>query len=200
MHRHILLGLVAAVLGAPPLHPRQGPEVPALGVADALWDGECFYPKPTTAFNLVQYLGRWYQVAGTPAPFTQGCTCIYAEYTLNANGTVHVLNGCQLGDQEITIRGIASVADRAYGDAGVFRVQFPPQPPPRECAGPNYIVQKYEPRWAVVQASNFSTLFLLSRDQRPGEQAIREWLEEAGKLGSDLAEVELVDQGSCLFT
>lgn len=200
MYQHIFLSLVTGVSGAPRLHPRQETEVAALDVTDALWDGECFYPKPTSDFELDQYLGRWYQVAGTPAPFTQGCSCIYAEYTLNSNGTVNVMNGCQLGDQEITIQGTASAADEAYGEAGVFRVQFPPQPPPVECAGPNYIVQKYEPRWAIVQASNFSTLFLLSRDQQPGEEAIEEWLVEAGKLGSDLAYVELVDQEGCMFT
>lgn len=200
MYRHILLGLAGTVLGAPPLHLRQETEAATLDVSDALWDGECFYPKPTSDFDLDQYLGRWYQVAGTPAPFTQDCTCIYAEYTLNSNGTVNVMNGCQLGDQEITIQGSASVAGQAYGEAGVFRVQFPPQPPPAECSGPNYIVQKYKPRWAIVQASNFSTLFLLSRDQQPGAEAIEQWLDEAGKLGSDLAYVELVNQESCMFT
>lgn len=195
-----LLALVSAVSAAPSILVRQEIESSVPSVADAQWDGECFYPKSTPDFDLDQYLGRWYQVAGTPAPFTDGCSCIYAEYTLNENGTVNVMNGCQLGDQEITIQGIASPADEVYGEAGVFRVQFPPQPPPVECAGPNYIVQKYEPRWAIVQASNFTTLFLLSRDQQPGEEAIEEWLGEAGKLGSNLAEVEMVSQESCMFT
>lgn len=195
-----LLALVAAVSAAPSVRVRQEAEPPAPSVADAQWDSECFYPKSTPGFELDQYLGRWYQVAGTPAPFTEGCSCISAEYTLNENGTVKVMNGCQLGDQEITIQGTASPADEAYGGAGVFRVQFPPQQPPVECASPNYIVQKYDLRWAFVQASNFSTLFLLSRDQQPGEKAIEEWLDEAGKLGSNLAEVDMVSQESCMFT
>lgn len=195
-----LLALVATGSAAASIRHRQESASPQFDVADALWDGECFYPQATEDFELDQYLGRWYQVAGTPAPFTEGCTCIYAEYTLNKNGTVNVLNGCQLGDQEITIQGSASPVDKAYGELGVFRVQFPPQPPPVECAGPNYIVQKYEPRWAIVQASNFSTLFLLSRDQRPSQEAIEQWLEEAGKLGSKLTTVETVSQEECMFT
>ena len=192
--------LVAAVSAAPSLLVRQEAEASTLDVADALWDGECFYPKPTSDFELDQYLGRWYQMAGTPAPFSQGCSCIFAEYILNENGTVNVMNSCQLGDQEITIQGNASPPDEAYGEGGAFRVQFPPRPPPVECAGPNYIVQKYEPQWAIVQASNFTTLFLLSRYQQPSPDAIEEWLQEAGKLGSNLAEVELVSQESCMFT
>lgn len=44
---------------------------------------QCFYPKPDSSFNIDNYLGRWYQVAGSPAPYTTGCTCIYGEYALN---------------------------------------------------------------------------------------------------------------------
>lgn len=44
---------------------------------------QCFYPEADDDFELEDYLGRWYQVAGTVAPFTEGCTCIFAEYSLN---------------------------------------------------------------------------------------------------------------------
>lgn len=49
----------------------------------SLWDGECFYPTPDIGFDTKSYLGRWYQVAGTVAPFTASCKCIYAQYALN---------------------------------------------------------------------------------------------------------------------
>lgn len=52
-------------------------------VVDATYDGQCFYPKPTDNFDLTSYLGRWYQVAGTIAPFTANCKCIRADYALN---------------------------------------------------------------------------------------------------------------------
>jgi apolipoprotein D and lipocalin family protein len=172
----------------------------SLNVTESTWDGECFYPKPVDDFSLDSYLGRWFQVAGSSFGETAGCTCIYAEYTLNENGTVNVLNGCQAGEQDVRIQGIASAADSAYGDAGVFRVQFPPAPPPGDCAGPNYIVQAYEPRWAIVQASNFSTLFLLSRDQNPPEEQIDQWLDVAGRLGTNLTSVAKISQDNCLFT
>lgn len=54
-------------------------------VVDATYDGQCFYPKPTEDFELNSYLGRWYQVAGTVAPFTAGCKCIRADYSLNVS-------------------------------------------------------------------------------------------------------------------
>lgn len=193
--------LAATAAAAPALTGRQEPEhqTPILNVTDAIWDGQCFYPKPTSVFDLDGYLGRWYQVAGSTFNETQGCTCIYAEYSLNDNGTVDVLNGCQLGDRSFEIEGNASPADEAYGTDGVFRVQFPPQPPSTDCAGPNYIVQVYTPDWAIVQASNFSTLFLLSREQHPGDDAIGGWLDIAGKLGTDLTEVSKSSQEDCMF-
>ena len=195
--------LFAATVAAAPsaLRRRQDDSATtSLNVTESLWDGQCYYPKPTEHFDLHQYLGRWYQVAGSAFGQTAGCTCIFAEYTLNENGTVNVLNGCQAAGRDVRIQVIASPADEAYGEAGVLRVQFPPQPPPTDCAGPNYIVQAYEPRWAIVQASNFSTLFLLSRDQSPGDELIDEWLDRAGKLGTNLTDVAKVSQEGCLFT
>lgn len=164
------------------------------------------------------YLGRWYQVAGTPARFTQACTggCIYAEYGLNADGTVAVTNGCQRatpgGPVPVTINGTATPVARAYGAEGVFRVEFPfpaaggdagqSNSTEGECPGPNYIVQAYDGLrgWAVVQASNFSELFLLSREQSRTEREIERWLGVAEELGSDLGEVVRFNQTGCAFT
>lgn len=53
-------------------------------VTPATYDGTCYYPVPDPSFpSLSDYMGRWYQVAGTIVPFTLGCSCIYADYTLN---------------------------------------------------------------------------------------------------------------------
>ena len=55
-------------------------------VNPANYDGECYYPLGDPNFpsnDLAQYSGRWYQVAGTFATFTLGCTCIYADYSAN---------------------------------------------------------------------------------------------------------------------
>ncbi|KAI9162854.1 Temperature-induced lipocalin-1 [Paramyrothecium foliicola] len=173
------------------------PKVP--NVVPSIWDGQCFYPTADSGFQLESYLGRWYQVAGTIAPFTAGCKCIYAQYALNDNGTVQVNNTCEAQGRAVNILGTASPADPAYGVAGAFRVQFPGQPG-EPCAGPNYIVQDYANDIAIVQASNFSTLFVLSRDQHPEASVLDAWIERAGLLGSDLSDVVKTDQTDCQFT
>ncbi|KLU92939.1 hypothetical protein MAPG_11887 [Magnaporthiopsis poae ATCC 64411] len=163
------------------------------------WDGECFYPAADIGFELDSYLGRWYQVAGTLAPFTAGCKCIFAEYQLNDDGTVQVNNSCEAQGAPVNIVGSAGPANPSYGAAGVFRVQFPRQPSPA-CPGPNYIVQDYTGDFAIVQSSNFSTLFVLSREQRPPGAVLDAWIERAGLLGSNLDRVAKTSQEDCAFT
>lgn len=100
---------------------------------------ECFYPIPDSSFDIDTYLGVWYQVAGYTAIFDAGCKCITANYTLNNNGTVHVVNECQELGLPVSIEGTAAAADTAYGEAGVFEVTLAGFGD--VCPGPNYIVQ-----------------------------------------------------------
>lgn len=145
-----VLGLTSHLTSATPASiPRRSTEDSSqkpVTVNPALWDGLCTYPVADILFpsNLTEYTGRWYQVAGTPQPFTANCTCIYAEYGLNENGTVSVNNVCQgPGDRRIGIQGEAAPVDPAYGTKGAFQVRFPSVPGEGldECEGPNYIVQ-----------------------------------------------------------
>ena len=78
----LLLSWVVASTASPVLFSRQAASND-LDVTDATWDGQCFYPESDDDFDLENYLGRWYQVAGTPAPYTAGCSCIQANYDLN---------------------------------------------------------------------------------------------------------------------
>lgn len=74
-----------AALAAAATNETTAPEPVVPNVVPSVWDGKCFYPAPDAAFDLESYLGRWYQVAGTVAPFTAGCKCIFAQYSLNVS-------------------------------------------------------------------------------------------------------------------
>jgi len=189
----------AAVATAAATANETAPEPAVPNVVQSTWDGRCFYPTPDAAFDLEAYLGRWYQVAGTLAPFTAACKCIFAQYSLNDDGTVKVNNTCEAGGRAVNILGAAEPADPSYGAKGVLRVQFPGQPGP-SCAGPNYIVQDYTPDFALVQSNNFTTLFVLSRQQNPEEAVLDAWIARAGQLGSNLDDVVKTDQTGCKFT
>ena len=57
----------------------------AINAVPSSWDGHCYYHKADIGFQLESYLGKWFQVAGTVAPFTAGCKCIQAQYSLNVS-------------------------------------------------------------------------------------------------------------------
>lgn len=84
---------------------------------------------------------------------------------------MQVNNTCQAGTRPVNILGAAGLADPEYGATGVYRVQFPNERPP-DCPGPNYIVQDYTGEFSLVQSNNFTTMFLLSRNQHPDDKVI----------------------------
>lgn len=47
-------------------------------------------------FRLFQYLGRWYEAERYFAVFEFGGKCVTADYSLNENGTIKVVNS-QIG-------------------------------------------------------------------------------------------------------
>lgn len=177
--------------------PRQEPTNSTTGpVLPALFDGKCYYPTADSHFELSSYLGKWYQVAGTPFGETAGARCVAAEYQPNDDGTVKVLNTARFGPQPISIVGTAAPADPKYGANGVFRVSFPGIPAP-ECKGPNYIVQEYKTEYAIVQTQNWNTLYILSRERNPEKTKIDTWIERAVNLGSNATAISYFDQTDC---
>lgn len=179
--------------GAPPRAPTPVP---------ATWDGSCYYARPDVAFDLSTYAGRWYQVAGTEFPYTAGSKCVSAFYTLNEDGTLGVNNTSEAPDGAYNEAiGTASAVPALYGATGAYTVEFDGVPGARgnPCPGPNYVVQDYTGDWAVVQSMNFSTLFLLSRNQHPGDEAVDAWIKRAGQLGSDLTKVTKTNQDNCKY-
>jgi apolipoprotein D and lipocalin family protein len=76
-----------------------------LNAVPSSWDGQCYYPKADIGFQLESYLGKWFQVAGTVAPFTAGCKCIQAQYALN----VSIVSMCR-GKEELVVIEVRSDA------------------------------------------------------------------------------------------
>ncbi|KAI0159320.1 Calycin-like protein [Pestalotiopsis sp. NC0098] len=199
----LLIPALAALATATPAHRpvQRATNSTGDGVNPALYDGSCYYPVPDTQFpdDLSEYLGRWYQVAGTFAIFTAGCQCTTADYGLNDDGTVSVLNSCKIfGLIPNEINGTASIVDSKYGSKGAFQVSFPSVPGGGVvCPGPNYIVQRYDPNWAIVQSPSWSDLFILSRVQNPSEEDLDAWIAEAAALGTDASSINKITQGNC---
>ncbi|MHC4672384.1 MAG: lipocalin family protein [Planctomycetota bacterium] len=64
--------------------------------------------------DLNRYVGRWYEIANYPAPFQAGCTGTMAEYILQNDGMIKVVNSCH--DESLNgplrqVKGTARVVD-----------------------------------------------------------------------------------------
>ncbi|KAF1939466.1 Calycin-like protein [Clathrospora elynae] len=193
-----VLALASAASGL--ILPRQGSSsnetTSTPNVAAAQYDGTCFYPVPDPNFNLEAYLGTWYQVAGTPFGPTTGARCVTADYQLNEDGTVRVVNAATVGPQAVNIIGTATPVDSAYGAGGAFIVSFPGTLA-AECPGPNYIVQDYAVDWAIVQTQKWGTLYILSRERQPASASIDAWIDRAVAFGSDASSIIKFNQTGC---
>ena len=82
--------------------------------------------RMTTVGNvdLNRYAGRWYEIARFPNRFEEGCVGVTADYTLNADGSVKVVNTCRQGalDGPVEIAEGRAVAARPEADR--LRVSF----------------------------------------------------------------------------
>src|SRR4051812_32664432 len=82
---------------------------------------------PAGEIDLSRYLGKWYQIAALPQFFSFNAKCVTAEYSLNADGTIKVVNK-QIGadGQPAEITGKATVEPNS-GNAklrvGFFGIQ-----------------------------------------------------------------------------
>lgn len=79
--------------------------------------GKNAYPPLEVAgrVDLTRYIGRWHEIARYPHSFEDGCSSVTADYTLQEDGSIHVLNQCRLGEQANKIKkaeGRAKVVDK----------------------------------------------------------------------------------------
>lgn len=53
-----------------------------------------------TDLDLMQYLGKWYEIARFPNRFERNCTAVTAEYALSPDDTIQVVNTCRKGSPD----------------------------------------------------------------------------------------------------
>lgn len=129
--------------------------------------------------DLNRYQGRWYDIASIPLRFSQHCTCTFAEYTADSDGTVKVYNQC-LNSKTGKMDSIRGKAFPVKGSNNAkLKVQFfwP-------FRGDYYIIDldsSYS--LAMVGSPDRNTLWILSRTPAISEQRYQACLEKAKTLG-----------------
>ena len=136
--------------------------------------------QAVTGFDLKTYLGTWHEIARMDHSFERGLEQVRAEYSLNENGTVRVLNsGCDSAKKKWkSAEGRARFTGAA--DVASLKVSF---------FGPfygGYYVFALDPeKYALVTSGTRDYLWLLARKKSLPEDLKSELLATAKAAGFD---------------
>lgn len=148
-------------------------------------------PEPTKSVDLQRYMGRWYEQFRYEASFQKNMEAVVADYSVNDDGSVRVLNSGRKGGLQgklKTSKGKAKVVDTAtnaklkvsffgpfYGDYWVLD------------RGDNY-------EWAIVGEPSGRYLWALTREAHPSSD-IKEILNRrVRELGYDTNLIRITQQ------
>lgn len=124
-------------------------------------------PATVASFDLDRYLGRWHEVARLPNSFQDECAGeVTADYTLEPNGLIHVVNACRQADG--AIERVEGVARPLAGEHdGKLEVTFVSAfgTPVWLTAGDYWVIGlDRDYRWAVVGSPDREYGWILARD------------------------------------
>ena len=121
---------------------------------------------PVTGFELSRYLGKWYEVGRVENRFERGLIKTTAEYTLNGDGTVNVLNsGVDVNSGRHKRASGTAVFVRSQNE-GALKVSF---------FGPfyggyNVVALDEDYQWSIVAGSSNQYFWVLSRSAEMSEE------------------------------
>ncbi|WP_321817438.1 MULTISPECIES: lipocalin family protein [unclassified Paraburkholderia] len=171
---------VAIVLGACAYIPRPGPV------------GNRAVPQPARPVDLTKYMGRWYEQFRYEASFEKNMDEVTAEYSLNDDGTVKVVNrGREAGKSSFRqSTGKARVVDPAMN--AKLKVSF---------FGPFYgdywiLDHGDDYDWSIVGEPSGRYLWVLTRAAQPSPDVLDGLRERVKALGYDWSLVRVTKQSA----
>lgn len=139
--------------------------------------------KPVSDFQLNKYLGKWYEIARLDHSFEKGLSQVTAEYSIESDGGVRVLNR-GFSDADNKWKEVEGKSYFVNTDSeGYLKVSF---------FGPfygSYVVfeldhEDYE--YAFVSGPNTNYLWLLARKPSVDPEVIRKFVKMSAERGFDV--------------
>lgn len=143
-------------------------------------------------FDLQRYLGTWFEVARLDHRFERGLSQVSATYSLNADGSVKVLNRGYNAEKGAWSEAEGRALFTGSANTGSLKVSF---------FGPfygGYHVIALDPgyRWAMVIGPDPSYLWILAREPRIADGVRASLLAQASAAGVNTPELIWVDHGA----
>ena len=140
-------------------------------------------------FRLKKYLGKWYEIARLDFRFEKGLNNTMAEYSLNEDGSVKVVNSGYNFRKHREEQSVGKAKFANTPEEGALKVSF---------FGPLYsgyniiaLDKKY--KYALVAGRNLNYLWILSREVTVPEDVKEEYLKIASDLGYKTEELTWVE-------
>jgi apolipoprotein D and lipocalin family protein len=146
--------------------------------------------RPVTNFDATRYAGTWYELARIDHRFEKGLIKTSAQYTLNPDGTVKVVNrGFNPGKNEWK-EAVGQAKFLGDPRTAALKVSF---------FGPfyggyNVVRLSDDYKTALVIGNKLDYFWLLSREKQIPDMEMKALLGEAAKLGVDLNQVIEIPQ------
>lgn len=152
-------------------------------------------PKTVDYVDLERYAGLWYEIARYDTSFDEDAVAVTAEYTLNDDGTVKVLNKGRVGSLDgpaTSIEGVARVVDPRTNSKLAVRFQ---RPEIEQFEFAYWIIElgaDYD--YAVVSNPTRSVLYILSRKPTMDEQFYNDLVDLLARRGFAPEKIQLTPQ------
>lgn len=143
-------------------------------------------------FELQRYLGNWYEIARLDHSFERGMTHTSANYTVNPDGSIQVLNRGYDTNKNEWSQAIGKALPLGNPNIPSLKVSF---------FGPfygGYHVFALDPeyRWALVVGSDLDYFWLLSRDKTLSPELRAQLVAQAKSIGIRTEKLIWVDQSA----
>ncbi|KOM40225.1 hypothetical protein LR48_Vigan04g042300 [Vigna angularis] len=153
--------------------------------------------KVVKGVDLKRYMGRWYEIASFPSRFQpKDGENSRATYTLNEDGTVHVLNETWSGGKRGYIEGTAYKAD-PKSDEAKLKVRFyvPPFLPIIPVVGDYWVLfldDDYQ--YALIGQPSRKCLWILCRQTNMDDAIYNQLVQNAISEGYDVSKLQKTPQ------
>ncbi|KAG8495361.1 hypothetical protein CXB51_013046 [Gossypium anomalum] len=147
--------------------------------------------------DIKRYMGRWYEIASFPSRFQpRNGVNTRATYTLNEDGTVHVLNETFTDGKRGFIEGIAYKAD-PQSDEAKLKVKFyvPPFLPIIPIVGDYWVLHLDDDyQYALIGQPSRNYLWVLCRQTHMDDEIYNQLVQKAQDEGYDVSKLHKTPQ------
>jgi len=145
--------------------------------------------QPVGQFDVNKYLGTWYEIARFDYRFEKDLDNAIAQYSLNADGNVNVVNSGYNFKKNEWVSANGTAKFRGEKNIAALKVSF---------FGPFYagynVVALEEYKYALVAGKNLDYLWILSREKTIPENIRQNFISKAQAIGYDTSKLIWVKQ------